>query len=54
MDTQVIMVTEFHYEVISDFQGHLEAAMAVRCNTHMETKVIEVAHFILRPVGQLA
>ena len=50
MVTQVIEVTEFNSEVISDLRGHLEAAMAsevtkmaLRCNMHMDARVIEVA-----------
>ena len=52
MVTQVIKVTEFNSVVIFDLRGHLEAAMAseatkmaVRCNTHMDARVIEVADF---------
>ena len=49
MATYVIEVTEFKYEVICGLRGHLEAAtaseatkMAVRCNMHIDTRVIDV------------
>ena len=52
MVTQVIKVTDFNSEVISNLRGHLEAAMAseaikvaVRCNMHMNTRIIKVADF---------
>ena len=49
MDTRVIEVTEFNFEVSLDLRGHLEAAMAseatkmaVGCNMGMDTRVIKV------------
>ena len=48
--TWVVEATEFKFEVRSDLQGHLEAAMAseatimaVPGNMHIDTKVIGVA-----------
>ena len=52
MVTYVIKVTEWNFEVRSDLQGCLEAAMAseatkmaVKSNMHMETRVIKIADF---------
>ena len=52
MATWVIGVTEFKSEVRCDLGGHLEAIVAceaikmdVRCNMHMDIRVIEVADF---------
>ena len=52
MDTRIIEVTEFNFEVSLDLRGHLEAtgaseAMKVtfRSNMHMDSRVVEVAGF---------
>ena len=52
MDTRVVEVTEFNFEVRCDLRGRLEAAMAskaskmpVRGNMHMDTRVVEVTKF---------
>ena len=60
MVTYVIKVTEWNFEVRSDLQGCLEAAMAseatkmaVKSNMHMETRVIKIADFkseVIRPM----
>ena len=49
MDTRVIEVTEFNFEVSFNLRGHLEVAMAseatkmaVGCNMGMDTRVIKV------------
>ena len=52
MDTRVIEVFEFNYEVCLDLRGHLEATraseaidVAFRSNMHMNSRVIEDAGF---------
>ena len=40
-----IEVPELNSEVRFDLRGCLEAKMAVTCNMHMDTRVIEVADF---------
>ena len=52
MDTRVVEVTEFIFEVRCDLRGRLEAAMAseatkiaVRGNIHIDIRVIKVAGF---------
>ena len=46
MNTRVVEVTEFNFEVRCDLRGRLEAAMAseaVGGNMHMDTRAIKVA-----------
>ena len=50
MDTRVIKVAGFKFEVRSDLRGCLEAVMAseitkmaVRCNIHMDIRIIKFA-----------
>ena len=52
MDTRVVEVTEFNFEVRCDLGGHLEAAMtsgAIKMADlgymHIDTRVIKVADF---------
>ena len=52
MNSKVIEVTEFNYEVTLDLKGHLEATraseamkVAFRSSMHMDSRVIEVDGF---------